>query len=124
MGGAAGTHCWLLSCCPLHSVGCSSVPPRLLHARSYLGYGLMAGRAAVLSEGGGEGGHPCVPAGYAGPAYEYGGKTLEMKPQKVGVYGCVRLRGWGPVGAYERVLVLARGGTGCRAGQAASCSYR
>ena len=50
--------------------------------RSYLGYGLMAGRAAVLGEESARGGHPCVPAGYSGK-YEYGGQTLEMKATAV-----------------------------------------
>lgn len=50
---------------------------------SYLGYGLMAGRAAVLSEEA-EGGHPCVPTGHTG-TYEYAGKTMSMKPHPVRV---------------------------------------
>lgn len=48
-----------------------------VYVYSYLGYGLMAGRAAVLSEPVGKSQHPCIPAGYSGQ-FEYGGKTLEM----------------------------------------------
>lgn len=53
---------------------------------SYLGYGLMAGRAAVLSEEETESngqGHPCVPVGHEG-TYEYAGKTMQMRPHSVG----------------------------------------
>jgi apyrase len=49
-----------------------------VYVYSYLGYGLMAGRAAVLSEdpnGPDDDSHPCVPKGHAGE-YEYAGKTL------------------------------------------------
>jgi apyrase len=49
-----------------------------VYVYSYLGYGLMAGRAAVLSEdpnGPEDPTHPCVHKGYDG-TYEYGGKTL------------------------------------------------
>lgn len=54
-----------------------------VYVYSYLGFGLMAGRAAVLSEEGAKEGHPCVPAGHSG-SYEYGGKTMEMKPHADG----------------------------------------
>lgn len=54
-----------------------------VYVYSYLGYGLMAGRAAVLSEEGVEDGHPCVPAGHSG-TYEYAGSTMSMKPTKDG----------------------------------------
>ena len=57
-------------------------PPRS-NLRSYLGYGLMAARAAVLSEKEGvDAGHPCVPLGHSG-TYEYAGKTMDMKPHPV-----------------------------------------
>lgn len=49
-----------------------------VYVYSYLGYGLMAGRAAVLSEdpnGPEDPTHPCVHQGFAGH-YEYGGKTF------------------------------------------------
>lgn len=49
-----------------------------VYVYSYLGYGLMAGRAAVLSEdpnGPQDDSHPCVAKGYSGK-YEYGGKTI------------------------------------------------
>lgn len=58
---------------------------------SYLGYGLMAGRAAVLSEEEAEAngeGHPCVPLGHQG-TYEYAGKTMQMRPHSVGVEWCM-----------------------------------
>ena len=48
---------------------------------SYLGYGLMAGRAAVLGEERFDA-NPCVPTGFTG-TYEYGGNVMEMKPHKV-----------------------------------------
>ena len=54
---------------------------------SYLGYGLMAGRAAVLSEEGMEEGHPCIPTGHTG-TYVYAGKTMAMKPAKVRARSC------------------------------------
>lgn len=38
--------------------------PSRLALCSYLGYGLMAGRAAVLSEAKDK--HPCIPSGYQG----------------------------------------------------------
>lgn len=49
-----------------------------VYVYSYLGFGLMAGRAAVLAEdpnGPDDDSHPCVPKGHSG-GYEYGGKTL------------------------------------------------
>lgn len=54
-----------------------------VYVYSYLGYGLMAGRAAVLSEEGLEAGHPCVPTGHSGN-YTYGGKLMQMKAHKDG----------------------------------------
>lgn len=69
--------------------GRSASPQALpLPLRSYLGYGLMAARAAVLSEEAPEG-HPCVPAGHSG-TYEYAGKTMDMRPHPVGGGGCRR----------------------------------
>lgn len=50
-----------------------------VYVHSYLGYGLMAGRAAVLSEdpnGPEDPTHPCVHRGFTGK-YEYGGNTFE-----------------------------------------------
>ncbi|KAI7844404.1 hypothetical protein COHA_001998 [Chlorella ohadii] len=57
-----------------------------VYVYSYLGYGLMAGRAAVLSEEETEAnaqGHPCVPVGHQG-TYEYAGKTMQMRPHAEG----------------------------------------
>ena len=72
-------------------------PPLAPRPHSYLGYGLMAGRAAVLSEeataANGEG-HPCVPLGHAG-SYEYAGKTMAMRPHPVRAWGGVPGAGWG-----------------------------
>lgn len=49
-----------------------------VYVYSYLGYGLMAGRAGILSENtASQEAHPCVPAGYEG-SYEYGGKNMSM----------------------------------------------
>ncbi|KAL4422474.1 hypothetical protein ABPG75_008671 [Micractinium tetrahymenae] len=56
-----------------------------VYVYSYLGYGLMAGRAAVLSEESAKDGHPCVPAGHEG-TYEYAGKTMAMKPHAQGAH--------------------------------------
>lgn len=70
-----------LQCCPyLNATHHASAPLSC----SYLGYGLMAGRAAVLSEEAEEG-HPCVPTGHSG-TFEYAGKTMQMKPHPVGVH--------------------------------------
>lgn len=49
-----------------------------VYVYSYLGYGLMAGRAAVLDQdpnGPDDDSHPCVHGGYSGQ-YEYGGKQF------------------------------------------------
>jgi apyrase len=49
-----------------------------VYVHSYLGYGMMAGRAAVLSEStAGRDSHPCVPKGFSGK-YEYAGATMDM----------------------------------------------
>lgn len=50
-----------------------------VYVYSYLGYGLMAGRAAVLEvdpNGPDDDTHPCVPQGFRGE-YEYGGKSFQ-----------------------------------------------
>mmetsp|Transcript_3004 Transcript_3004/g.5427 ORF Transcript_3004/g.5427 Transcript_3004/m.5427 type:complete len:441 (-) Transcript_3004:141-1463(-) len=44
-----------------------------VYVRSQLGYGIMAGRAAVLDTTQAEG-HPCIPNGFSG-TYQYGGKA-------------------------------------------------
>lgn len=49
-----------------------------VYVHSYLGYGLMAGRAGVLAAHEPAAPHPCVPAGYEGD-YAYAGKTHGMK---------------------------------------------
>ena len=49
-----------------------------VYVYSYLGYGLMAGRAAVLEvdpNGPDDDSHPCVPLGFQGE-YEYGGRVV------------------------------------------------
>lgn len=84
---------------------------------SYLGYGLMAGRAAVLSEEGLEAGHPCVPTGHSGN-YTYGGKLMQMKAHKVS--GCQDgwvVRGW----AWQWRNLQANG---CIGGRLRNCMRR
>jgi len=44
-----------------------------VYVKSQLGYGIMAGRAAVLNTS--QAGHPCIPQGFTGE-YQYGGKSF------------------------------------------------
>lgn len=55
-----------------------------VYVHSYLGYGLMAGRAKLIEEAakaaagaGAAAGHPCFPAGYTG-SYKYAGKDYAV----------------------------------------------
>ena len=48
-----------------------------MHARSYLGFGLMAGRAAVLAWEETRAANPCIPADHSG-TYEYAGAVHEL----------------------------------------------
>ena len=51
--------------------------------RSYLGFGLMAGRAAVLAWEEAKSANPCVPVDHTG-TYEYGGTTYNLVPLQAG----------------------------------------
>jgi hypothetical protein len=55
----------------------------LVRGRSYLGYGLMAGRAAVLSWEQARAANPCVLADHQG-TYEYGGIKYDLVPHPAG----------------------------------------
>ncbi|KAK9791621.1 hypothetical protein WJX73_002786 [Symbiochloris irregularis] len=48
-----------------------------VYVHSYLGFGLMAGRAAVLDWEDTRAANPCIPNDHAG-TYEYGGKTYQL----------------------------------------------
>ena len=48
-----------------------------IYVHSYLGYGLMAGRAEVLEEKMDGMGHPCILKGYSG-SYSYGSETFQV----------------------------------------------
>ena len=50
---------------------------------SYLGFGLMAGRAAVLAWEEAKSANPCVPVDHSG-TYEYGGTVYNLVPQTEG----------------------------------------
>ncbi|CAG9466246.1 unnamed protein product [Pedinophyceae sp. YPF-701] len=50
-----------------------------VYVHSYLGYGLMAGRAGVLAVSDKAAGHPCMPHGPI-PEYEYAGETYDVAP--------------------------------------------
>jgi hypothetical protein len=60
--------------------------------RSYLGFGLMAGRAAVLAWEEAKAANPCVLADHQG-AYEYGGMKYELQshPAGAGFETCSKL---------------------------------
>ncbi len=53
------------------------------HARSYLGFGLMAARAATLDWGETAAANPCVPLDHTG-IFEYGGKQHNLVAAKTG----------------------------------------
>ena len=74
--------------CPKHPTALShhsakQGPEKLLGACSYLGFGLMAGRAAVLAWEETRAANPCVPTDHKG-TYEYGGTTYELAPHQAG----------------------------------------
>ena len=66
---------------------CVAIPPR-----SYLGFGLMAGRAAVLAWEEAKAANPCVLADHQG-TYEYGGMKYELQshPAGSGFEACSKL---------------------------------
>lgn len=54
-----------------------------VYVHSYLGYGLMAGRAAVLAWEEARAANPCVPTDHSG-VFEYGGQTYDLVPHPEG----------------------------------------
>ncbi|KAL3145004.1 hypothetical protein ABBQ32_003506 [Trebouxia sp. C0010 RCD-2024] len=63
-----------------------------VYVHSYLGYGLMAGRAAVLAWEEARKANPCVPTDHTG-TFEYGGQTYDLIPSLEGASraACERL---------------------------------
>ena len=63
-----------------------------VYVHSYLGFGLMAGRAAVLAWEETKAANPCVPSQHSG-TYEYGGVayTLAAHPSGASFESCARL---------------------------------
>lgn len=63
-----------------------------VYVHSYLGYGLMAGRAAVLAWEEARAANPCVPTDHSG-IFEYGGQTYDLMPHPEGASasGCAKL---------------------------------
>jgi apyrase len=63
-----------------------------VYVHSYLGYGLMAGRAAVLAWEETRGANPCIPTDHSG-IFEYGGTKYELQPSPDGASSsaCLKL---------------------------------
>lgn len=63
-----------------------------VYVHSYLGYGLMAGRAAVLAWEEARGANPCIPTDHSG-VFEYGGQKYDLIPHPEGASAatCARL---------------------------------